>query len=150
MTAGSTSPDSSIPIREGVAIAAHEIWFEFTRSDGPGGQKVNKTSSRAVLCFALEASPSLLSWQKRRVHEALANRISADGVLRVPASDQRSQSQNREAALARFQALLAEALRPRPRRIPTVPSRAARARRIRAKKHRSERKHDRGAIDLEE
>jgi len=126
-----------IQINHRLSIPDDEIDFTFTRSGGPGGQKVNKTSTRATLLFDVEASPSLTDAERARLRQRLATRISKDGMLRVVSQQYRTQTANRRAALERFVELLQEALKPRRKRKPTrVPS-AVREERLKAKRHRS-------------
>lgn len=128
---------SAIPIRPGLAIPAEEIGFTASRSSGPGGQHVNVTESRVTLWFDLEASPSLTEPQKARIRERLAGRLGKDGRLRLSVQSERSQHQNKAAALELFAALLAAALTPRKTRRPTRPTKASKERRLDAKKRRS-------------
>ncbi len=128
----------SIPIRPGVGIAADELEFRFTRSGGPGGQHVNKASTQAELSFDLGRSPSLTDEQKHRIAAALPSYVSREGILRVTCQSSRSQAQNREEAVEKFQALLMGALHVAKRRRHTRPSRASKERRLSAKKQRSE------------
>lgn len=101
---------------------------------------MNTADSRVELRWDVAASPSLTEYQRERVLEALASRIT-DGVLVVVASEHRSQLQNRTAARARLRNLLAEALAPPPpARRATRPSRASRERRLDAKKQRGQTK----------
>ncbi|GAA5070284.1 ribosome-associated protein [Thermocatellispora tengchongensis] len=130
-----------------VVIPEAELAWRFSRSSGPGGQGVNTTDSRAELSFDLAATTALDPALKRRALDRLAGRLSG-GVLTVAASEHRSQLRNREAAAARLAAILREAIAPPPRqRRPTKPSRAAVERRMAAKKHRSDVKRLRRALD---
>ncbi len=111
-----------------------ELVWRFSRSSGPGGQSVNTTDSRATVSFDVAASGSLAAvtpvWRER----ALA-RLPA--VVSVTASEQRSQLQNREAALGRLAQRLREGTDPPPRaRRATRPSHGSVERRIAAKKRR--------------
>lgn len=128
---------SAIPIRPGLAIPAEEVSFTASRSSGPGGQHVNVTESRVTLWFDLEGSPSLTEDQKTRIRERLAGRVGKDGRLRITVQSERSQHQNRAAALELFAALLARALAPRRKRRPTRPTRASKERRLDAKRRRA-------------
>lgn len=124
-----------------VAVDDGELSWSFSRSSGPGGQHVNTTSTKAELRFDVAASPSLTDAQRTRALERLGSRVTADGVLILTASEERSQTRNREAALARFRNLLAEALAPPPPpRRPTRPTAGARRRRAEQKRRTSERK----------
>lgn len=132
-----------IQITKRLSIPEHEITFSASRSGGPGGQHVNKVSSRVTLYFDVTASPSLSETQKRRILQRLATRISQDGVLRVVAQQHRSQAANRKAATERFANLLCDALTPvAVRRQTTVPE-AAQQRRLEAKKRRGQLKQQR-------
>jgi ribosome-associated protein len=125
-----------IAITAGVTIADDELSFVASRSSGPGGQNVNKVSTRVTVLLDVAASPSLTDDEKRRVRERLATRVSIAGVLRVSSQKERSQSANREAALARLVELLREALSEQAPRRPTRQPRAAKERRVTAKKQR--------------
>ena len=127
---------ASLEILPGVRIAHSEITYLFTRSRGPGGQNVNKVSSRVELLFDVENSPSLSVDQKRALRNALGKRIGADGVLRIESQESRSQWANREIVLRKFTELLSRALRVRKRRIPSGPTKASGAKRLSTKKHR--------------
>ena len=124
-------------------IPEHEIEFRVSRAGGPGGQHVNKTSSRVEALWDVGRSPALTDAERQRVMQKLANRIGADGILRVVAEDRRSQLQNRLAAVLRLTALVDAARRaPKPRK-PTRPSRASKAKRLDSKRKRSDRKKNR-------
>jgi ribosome-associated protein len=132
-----------IKITERLSIPELELTFSASRSGGPGGQHVNKVSSRVTLYFDVTASPSLSEAQKRLILQRLATRISKDGVLRVAAQQHRSQVANRKVATERFADLLRNALAPvTVRRQTTVPE-AARQRRLEAKKRRAQLKQQR-------
>ena len=133
-----------ITITDRVIIPREELTFTASRSSGPGGQNVNKLSTRVTLQFDVLRSPSLTEDQKQRIFEKLKSRISKDGVLRVSCQQSRSQAANRDRAVERFVELLQEALtRRRPRRRTGVPA-AARERRLEEKKRRSRVKVARG------
>jgi len=114
-----------------------ELMFTATPSSGPGGQHVNKTSTRVTVRLDVAASASLSAAARRRIQERLAGRMSRDGVLFVSAQDTRSQKTNRDRALARLVRLLRAALREDPPRIPTPVPPAARRRRQADKRRRS-------------
>ena len=106
--------------------------LQVSRSSGPGGQHAQKSETRVVAVFDVEASSALSDVQKRRV---LAK---AGPVLRAVAQDERSQSRNRELAVERLVAALREALRVERKRVPTRPSAAARERRLEQKRRRGD------------
>ncbi|MDH4015760.1 MAG: alternative ribosome rescue aminoacyl-tRNA hydrolase ArfB [Actinomycetota bacterium] len=123
---------------ESVVVPEAELSWRYSRSSGPGGQGVNTTDSRVELSFDVAGSPSLSPTLRARAMSRLAGRLSA-GVLRVVASDQRSQLRNREQAERRMAELLSAALAPPARvRRATRPSRGSVERRIQAKKRRSD------------
>ena len=133
-----------IRITDQLSIPEDEVRFTASRSRGPGGQHLNKTSTRVTLIFDLANSPSLSPDQKELLQERLATRINKQGVLRVVSQKTRSQSANRKAALERFVQLLQQSLELRPERKPVKIAPAAKEKRIADKKHRSHLKRERG------
>ncbi len=121
--------------------------MRFSRSGGPGGQNVNTRSTRVEVVFDVAGSPSLGPRQRARVMDKLGGRLDTDAKLRVVASEERSQAQNRALALGRLRDLLAEALRPDPPpRRPTRPSRGAVERRLASKRARGRIKRERSSV----
>ena len=134
-------PGRGVP--RGLVIGDEELQERFSRSSGPGGQGVNTTDSRVELSWDIDRSAALTDEQRARLQDRLAHRL-VDGVITLAAAEQRSQLQNRNAARARLAMLIAESLEPPPPpRRATRPSRAARDRRIEAKKHRGSIKSNR-------
>jgi ribosome-associated protein len=130
-------------VHEGLAIPLRELRFEFARASGPGGQNVNKRSTRATLRFPAAGSPSLSEPVRERLLALGARRIVAGGVLVISSQRFRDQGRNVADCLEKLRALLrAAAEPPRPRR-PTRPTRAERERRLREKRLRSEAKRRR-------
>jgi ribosome-associated protein len=115
-----------------------EVHYRTARSSGPGGQHVNKTETQVELFFDVAHSPSLTEAQRRRILSQLKNLIDQDGVLHLTAQSERSQLRNREIVTARFQAVLAAALRVPKRRRPTKPTAASKAQRLESKKRRGQ------------
>jgi ribosome-associated protein len=131
-------------IRGSVSVPEAELLWRFSRSSGPGGQHVNTSDSQVELRFDLAATEALPPVWKERALERLAGRLSGDGVLTVRASEHRSQWRNREAALTRLTAILAQATAPPPKaRRPTKIPRGINERRLRVKKQRSQTKKGR-------
>lgn len=127
-----------IQITDTIAIDENEIELVFVRASGPGGQKVNKTSTAVQLFFDAAHSPSLPEEVRARLAHTAGNKINKDGVLVIDARRFRTQERNREDALERLVALLREASKQPKRRRKSKPSAQARERRLAAKRHRSE------------
>ncbi|MBP7867414.1 MAG: aminoacyl-tRNA hydrolase [Acidobacteria bacterium] len=126
-----------INVNDTLELPDDAVELSASRSGGPGGQHVNKTSTRVTLRFDVAGSPHLGEAQRAVLRERLASRLTVEGVLVLHASEFRSQHQNREGVLARFAALLAAALRPRrPRRATAVP-RSSREGRLVEKRRRA-------------
>jgi ribosome-associated protein len=132
-----------IRITDELSIHRDELKFTASRSRGPGGQHVNKASTRVTLGFDVINSPSLTSEQKNLVLDGLATRISKKGILRVISQKTRSQAANKALALEKFVDFLQQALKPTSRRKPTRMSSAAKQKRINEKKKRSQIKRGR-------
>lgn len=137
-------------IDEQLSIPLSELSFHFSRSSGPGGQHVQKTSTRVELRFDVAHSPSLTDEQRALVLQRLAHYVDSTGTLHLTAQSERSQLQNRKQVIARFQTLMQWALKRRKRRTPTFPTIASRERRLREKRRRSEIKKMRGPVHAEE
>jgi ribosome-associated protein len=120
-----------------LAIPLAEIELRASRSSGPGGQHANVTASRVEASFEIAASSTLSESQRRRAIAKVGPRVVAI------AQDARSQSRNREIALARLSERLALALAVPKRRRPTRPTAASRERRLQAKRRDAARKRER-------
>ncbi len=136
--------DGLLRVTRTCAIPLAELEWRFTGSGGPGGQHANTANTRVDLRFDVARSPSLGPRQRARLLERLGP------VVRVVASDERSQSRNRQVALDRLRTRLADALRLRPERRPTAPTAASRRRRLEDKRHRREVKRLRSSAGPEE
>jgi ribosome-associated protein len=139
-----------IEIGKTLSIPESEISFTVSRSSGPGGQHVNKVSTRVTLQFDLRNSLHLSDRQKRRLATRLASRINRDGVLKLHCQRHRSQAANREELIRRFAALLRDALTRRRKRIATRPTRSSVERRLTEKQRRGRIKQDRKRGEAQE
>ena len=135
-----------IRLGQSLVIDSQDIRFETARSSGPGGQNVNKVSTKVTLCFDLQGTRALDAGRKRILRRKLGTRISKRGILRVTSLKYRSQSTNKKAALRRFEELLTEALKPTKKRIATRVRRSAVEKRIRQKKERGRVKQGRRRV----
>ena len=133
-------------INDQLALPLEEIELSAMRSQGSGGQNVNKTSSAIHLRFDIRAS-SLPEELKERLLARADQRLTRDGVVVIKAQQHRSQEQNREAALERLRELIAAAaVVPRKRR-PTKPTRGSQQRRLEGKAQRGRVKALRGRVE---
>ncbi len=130
-------------INERISIPEEELTFTASRSSGPGGQHVNKVSSRITLWFDLANSPSIAEEDKELIRTQLGSRIGKDGFLRVSSQGTRSQVANREAAIERFVELMQAALHRLPIRKKTRVTKGAKERRLEEKKQRGIQKQGR-------
>ena len=128
-----------LTISNKVAIPEREIELSAIRSQGAGGQNVNKVSSAIHLRFDINAS-SLPDFYKQRLLKLRDSRITQDGVIVIKAQNHRDRERNREEALQRLQALIRSVAVTRKRRIPTKPSRASQTRRLDNKSKRGQQK----------
>ncbi|MCK6400934.1 MAG: aminoacyl-tRNA hydrolase [Sphaerotilus natans subsp. sulfidivorans] len=126
-------------------LSPHELHFTAIRAQGPGGQNVNKVSCAVHLRFDIRAS-SLPEAVKERLLQSPDQRVSREGVIVIKAQASRSLEQNKLEAVARLQALVAEAARVLPPRKATKPTRGSQRRRLEAKSQRGEVKAGRGKV----
>ena len=130
-------------VTDAIVIPASELQLSYARSAGPGGQNVNKVSSKAVLRWQVRTTPSLPDDVRRRFVERFGNRINAAGELVIAADEHREQSRNLVACYERVRQMVIAVLHPPRRRVKTRPSRAAVERRIQSKARLGEKKQRR-------
>ena len=117
-----------------------ELEFSASRSSGPGGQNVNKVSTKISLRFDVLNSTRLSEEQKQVLLHKWAAHLTKEGVLLLHAQDKRSQLQNKEAVLIKLDRLLTKAFAVKKVRKATKPSKASKQKRVDAKKLRGEKK----------
>lgn len=134
---------TEIQITNRVRIPAAEIEMTYVRSSGPGGQHVNKTSSKVQLRWNARTSSALSDADRELLERRLASKLTKDGELLVSSESHRDQSRNVDDAVERLTQLVRRAIRrPTPRK-KTRPSRASKERRLSDKKRRSAQKRQR-------
>ncbi len=125
------------------ALLISELHFKATRSSGPGGQHVNKTSTRVELLWSLDDSKVFSEEEKLRIRKKLAHRLTKENKLQLASSQTRSQVKNKEDVICRFFALLEVAIQvPKIRKKRRI-SRASHLKRLQSKKVQSQKKANR-------
>jgi ribosome-associated protein len=135
--------EGALRVNAHVVIPRSELRVQFVRSSGPGGQNVNKTSTKVELRFRLRESPSLTPHDRAWLEKKLASRLTTEGELVLVCDLHRSQPDNLRACRERLAALLRDALVRPKLRIKTRKTRASDLRRLAAKKRHSDAKRRR-------
>jgi ribosome-associated protein len=136
-----------ININSTVSIPEKEVIITAARSSGPGGQNVNKVSTKVMLRFDLEHTEHLTETQKKRARKKIKNRINKQGFIVLHEEEGRTQAENRRRVIEKFALMMAEALTIPPKRVPTRVSRAQKERRLDEKKTKSRKKIERKKVD---
>jgi ribosome-associated protein len=136
-----------IVVSHRVVIPASALTFRAVRASGPGGQNVNKVSSKVELRVELRAIVGLDPGQRRRLETAARRRLDGSGGLIVVSQRTRSQAQNLEDAREKIRGLVLSALSEPKIRKPTKPSRASKVRRVEEKRMHARKKEMRRAKD---
>ncbi len=134
-----------VQISKTVIIPDSELEFSAIRSQGAGGQNVNKVATAIHLRFDIVAS-SLPNYYKEKLLQLSDRRITKEGVLVIKAQEHRSQEQNREEALERLKDLVKSAIIVPKLRKPSKPSRSSQRKRLESKSKRGKIKANRGKI----
>ncbi|MFO0705378.1 MAG: alternative ribosome rescue aminoacyl-tRNA hydrolase ArfB [Nitrospira sp.] len=135
-----------LPISAHVAIPDSEIAIHAVRSQGAGGQNVNKVATAIHLQFNIKTS-SLPPFYKDGLLRLKDHRISEDGIITIKAQQHRTQERNREDALERLRLLIQSVAIPRKTRRATKPTKSSQHRRIESKKKQGRLKALRGRLD---
>jgi ribosome-associated protein len=136
-------PPPGIEVAPGVRIAPGELHFSFSRSGGPGGQNVNKVSTKVELRLHLAALKGLSPRALERLKFQQARRLLLSGEMQIICDEERSQERNRQGALERLREMIVHAqIEPKPRR-KTKPTRGSKEDRLKSKHARSEIKKQR-------
>lgn len=122
---------------DSITIPEQELSERFVRSAGPGGQNVNKVATAVELRFDVAGSPSLPEPVRARLLAKRDRRMTDEGILVISAQRFRTQDRNRQDARERLAVFIESGLHAPKPRIATRPSRAAKARRLDAKRERS-------------
>jgi ribosome-associated protein len=136
-----------LSVSPSVTIPARELHWSASRSGGPGGQNVNKVSSKVDLRFDLETSEALTDAQKSRLRAAARNRLDEDGAIQIVVQDTRDQQKNLELARERLAELIRKSMVVPKARKKTRPSLGAKRRRLNDKKRVGDKKRDRRPVD---
>ena len=123
-----------------IQIPESEFQLSFARSGGPGGQNVNKVSSKVILRWPVTHSPSLPDDVRRRFMTRFATRLTSEGELVVTSQRHRDQSRNVADAMSKVREMLAAVAVPPKRRRPTKPTRASVERRVKSKQISAQKK----------
>lgn len=131
-----------------IIIPAQELRFTYARSGGPGGQNVNKVSSKAILRWNVTESSALSEAARKRFIAQNKNRLNDRGEIVISSERYRDQPKNATDCLAKLRALLRTAATPPKKRVPTKAPRAAKESRLKTKRERAEKKSRRREPDL--
>lgn len=123
-----------------------EFEFKTSRSGGPGGQNVNKVSSKVELRFHVQNSGLLTDEEKQLLQEKLSNYITSEGYLQLICQTERSQLSNKQDCIRKFYDLLTKAFTRQKIRKATKPSKAAQQERLSGKKQHADKKASRSRI----
>ena len=139
-----------LPINDQITISPRFLRLKYVRSRGPGGQNVNKLSTRAQLTFNLAACPDLSDPVKARLARLAGRRLTSRGTLILESDRFRHQIRNRRECLARLRRLILQALPAPKQRRPTKPTRASKEKRLADKQRRAQLKSLRRTVTLDD
>lgn len=125
----------------------HELQFKTSRSSGPGGQHVNKVSSKVSLFFNVHESLGLSDEEKSKIQKKLQSNLTNEGVIILHCETSRSQHKNKELVIQKLQTLLKKALLKEKKRIQTKRTKASVYKRLESKKKQASKKEHRRKPD---
>jgi ribosome-associated protein len=134
-------------LEQGWRIREDDLEFKFVRSSGPGGQNVNKVSTKVELRFKLAETSALTTAQKRRLTRAYPAHVTQSGDFVLSSDRHRSQSQNLSDAQERLADMLETIRHPPKPRVATKPSKASKRRRLDQKRRQSDLKKSRKSVE---
>ncbi|ADB17643.1 Class I peptide chain release factor [Pirellula staleyi DSM 6068] len=132
-----------ISVSSKITIPDAELHFTYSRAGGPGGQNVNKVSSKATMHFDVTASPSIPDDVKQRFLTTFKSRLTTEGQVVIHSQEHRDQPRNAEACEQKLKEMLLAVLTPPRKRRATKPTRGSQVRRLKEKKARSDIKRGR-------
>jgi ribosome-associated protein len=138
---------TDLPVNQTLVLPSGELEWTAVRSSGPGGQNVNKVSTKVELRFDFAQSSVLSVSVRGRLAALVRGKLDAEGRLVLTSDETRSQARNLELVRERLAALVRAALVPPKPRRKTKPSRASKERRLTGKRHQSEKKEGRRGPD---
>lgn len=127
-----------LKIKNGIVIPKHELEFTASRAGGPGGQHVNKASTKITIRWNVKNTQALNPEQKQRVLERLVHQLTTEGDLIIHSSSSRSQQQNKDMGLKKLAQTIRKALVVPRKRIATQVPQGVQEKRLQEKKRRSE------------
>jgi ribosome-associated protein len=145
MIVAMTLSDAMPPLPEGISIRPGGLQFVFSRSSGPGGQAVNKISSKATLRVAIDDLIGLDEHAVARLRKIAGHRLTDSGDILISADTSRSQLDNKRECVERLSALIAQAFRPPKHRKKSKPTRSMIRKRLESKRKQSQKKGERRA-----
>jgi len=135
-----------ITVSSRITIPESELRFSFARSSGPGGQNVNKVSSKATMHWDAVNSPSVPDDVKQRFLARFRSKLTTQGEIVIVSQESRDQPKNIQLCLDKLRNMLLEVLTPPKKRRPTKPTKGSKVRRLDAKKNKSQTKQNRRPI----
>jgi ribosome-associated protein len=134
----SISQPEGISLAPRIRVAESAMRWQYARSSGPGGQNVNKVNTKAEVWVPMSALVGLTERAAEKLRGIAGKRLLASGEIHISSDTERTQEGNRAAVMERLRELLVSAMHEPKARRKTKPSRGARERRLKTKKHRSE------------